>query len=101
MNSSAMPDLNTMVCIPCGEILNFNDAVLSVTLLPENALISGNLACSAGSKFEASYTSNCSRAPAAFGNVMIIDALACLSTTENNCCLKGAIVKLNNLYSLG
>src|SRR4051812_28001993 len=86
--------------MPFGEILSFNVAYLSVIPLPEKALISGNLACKANSKFEASYTSNSSIFPAAFGKEMIVfDDF--LSTMESNTCLNGSKLRLNNLMSEG
>ena len=46
---------------------------MSVIPFPENALISGNLACNAGSKLEASISSNCSICPSALGREMIVE----------------------------
>ena len=88
--------------MPFGEILNFKVAYLSVIPLPEKALISGNRACKAGSKLEASTTSNCSIPPSAFGREITAECLeACLPATVNNSCLKGAIFNLNNLKLAG
>ena len=101
MNSFSFSVLKTIVCIPCGEMLSFKLAYLSVIPLPEKALISGKRACRSGSKLEASNTSNCSTLPSAFGKEMIVDLPVLLSTTENNSCLKGSIFKVNNLKSLG
>ena len=102
MNSFSLSVLKTIVCTPIGEILNFKVAYLSVMPLPEKALMLGNCNCKAGSKLEASNTSNCSIPPAALGSEITVERLeALLPTTENNCCLKGAIFKLNNLKFVG
>jgi len=68
---------------------HFSVAYLSVMPLPENDLISGNCACNAGSKFEASTTSNCSICPSALGREIVVECLAALLTTWNNSFCKG------------
>ena len=69
--------------------------------LPEKALISGKRACKAGSKLEASNTSNCSICPSAFGREITVECLEALPTTVNNSCFNGLIFTLNNLKAAG
>jgi hypothetical protein len=102
MNSFSFSVLNTIVLIPCGDILNLSVAYLSVIPLPENALISGNRACRSGSKLDASYTSNCSRLPSTFGKLITVECLeALLSTTVKSSCLNASAFRLYSLNSFG
>ena len=87
--------------MPCGEILNFKVAALSEIPLPEKERISGKRACNAGSKLDASNTSNCSNVPAALGSVMVDECLLAFPTIANKSLLIASISKLNNLKSLG
>src|SRR5205809_6477501 len=87
--------------MPWGDKLSFNVAYGSVMPRPENALISGNCACSAGSKLEASTTSNCSICPLTLGREMMVEWLVPLLMTRNNSFCKGALFKSNNLNSVG
>src|SRR5689334_13760891 len=82
-------------------MLSFSVAYGSVMPLPEKALISGNCACNAGSKLDASTTSNCSICPSALGREMMVECLAALLATLNNSFLRGVLFKSNNLNSAG
>ncbi len=88
-----------MACKPCGETLSFNVAYWSLMPFPENALISGNWACNAGSKLEALKISNCSICPSALGKEITVECVEALPTVLNTSVRKGVKFRSNNLKS--
>src|SRR4051812_18817243 len=87
--------------MPCGEILIFNVADLSVMPLPEKALISGKRACNWLSKFDASFIWYFSISPFAFGIEITIVCFDALPTIANRSFFKELKSRSNNLKFVG
>ena len=81
-------------------MLNFILAVLSVIPFPEKERISLNLACNAGSKLEASTSSNSSRIPSAFGREKTMLVELVLTAVNKYCCMAVRSAS-NNLKLVG